>query len=182
MYEAKPNWRATEEGDSLSVVHMKREGQGQPPLCLTSWSGSVYASCRTPVTDTGTSDLIKSEPVDSINSIQNTGSAIIRHQRGMLSISDMKTQCKLCSKWIKSCSMKLHLQRVHSNIRHTCCHCNDTFTQAWTLRRHIASKHQQKKYRCDVCNKWFGRKDYFIEHMTTSFHKKQISLKMNTDN
>ncbi|XP_035896973.1 zinc finger protein 23-like [Anopheles stephensi] len=82
------------------------------------------------------------------------------------------TQCVLCGKQIRTCSMSKHMKTIHSEDDPVNCDlCGKMFRTPFHMKRHQKNTCEvtmdSRSFKCEVCGKGFSTKLTMVEHMTT---------------
>ncbi|XP_053668506.1 zinc finger protein 667-like [Anopheles marshallii] len=82
------------------------------------------------------------------------------------------TQCALCGKQIRTCSMSKHMKTIHSEDDPVNCDlCGKMFRTPFHMKRHQKNTCEvtmdSRSFKCEVCGKGFSTKLTMVEHMTT---------------
>uniref|UniRef100_A0A182M5Y9 C2H2-type domain-containing protein n=1 Tax=Anopheles culicifacies TaxID=139723 RepID=A0A182M5Y9_9DIPT len=82
------------------------------------------------------------------------------------------TQCTLCGKQIRTCSMSKHMKTIHSEDDPVNCDlCGKMFRTPFHMKRHQKNTCEvtmdSRSFKCEVCGKGFSTKLTMTEHMTT---------------
>uniref|UniRef100_A0A182TBT3 C2H2-type domain-containing protein n=1 Tax=Anopheles maculatus TaxID=74869 RepID=A0A182TBT3_9DIPT len=82
------------------------------------------------------------------------------------------TQCVLCGKQIRTCSMSKHMKTIHSEDDPVNCDlCGKMFRTPFHMKRHQKNTCEvtmdSRTFKCEVCGKGFSTKLTMVEHMTT---------------
>ena len=85
--------------------------------------------------------------------------------------SDIKYQCKECSKYFQcQRTLDLHNKKRHSH-KEICPYCGRFYKQRSALNEHIRIKHEKsaKMMTCKICDKQFPRAGHLQSHMNTHY-------------
>uniref|UniRef100_A0A182VQ38 Uncharacterized protein n=1 Tax=Anopheles minimus TaxID=112268 RepID=A0A182VQ38_9DIPT len=90
------------------------------------------------------------------------------HDSSLLRMS----QCTLCGKQIRTCSMSKHMKTIHSEDDPVNCDlCGKMFRTPFHMKRHQKNTCEvtmdSRSFKCEVCGKGFSTKLTMVEHMTT---------------
>ncbi|EAL40589.3 AGAP003562-PA [Anopheles gambiae str. PEST] len=82
------------------------------------------------------------------------------------------TNCVLCGKLIRTCSMSKHMKTIHSEEDPVNCDlCGKMFRTTFHMKRHQKNTCEvtmdSRSFKCEVCGKGFSTKLTMMEHMTT---------------
>ncbi|XP_050068700.1 zinc finger protein 728-like [Anopheles maculipalpis] len=92
----------------------------------------------------------------------------VSHDSSLLRV----TQCTLCGKQIRACSMSKHMKTIHSEDDPVNCDlCGKMFRTPFHMKRHQKNTCEvtmdSRSFKCEVCGKGFSTKLTMVEHMTT---------------
>ena len=93
---------------------------------------------------------------------------------------NIRYNCDKCGKsFTRKDHLNIHIQSVHENVRYKCEKCEKTFPEKTNLKKHIQSTHDKVQYKCDKCEKSFSWKTALSRHMRTVHNKCEKSFSKN---
>ena len=81
--------------------------------------------------------------------------------------TDLRQECDICKKMIKTYHLKNHKRYMHDNPqKYPCNLCQNVFTAKGSLNQHVKNVHDDERQECEICN--ITIKKYVIKNVQYS--------------